>query len=410
MRGLNREQLAPDAPLAEPLNTVQVALRNSPDDLHRDVYNVLGIPIDAVDIRGVWRHIEIAVETRTPYLISTPNLNYLVNSQVDAEFRASLLFSRLCPADGMPLVWIAKLIGVRNLKRVPGSDMFGAASLERPLKVLFFGSTERVAAAAAKTIETMSPHLKCVGWVCPGFGTLVELSRDALLDEVNSTAADFLVVALGAKKGQQWLLHNHHRLRIPVRAHLGATINFLAGEVVRAPRLLQKTGTEWLWRIWQEPYLWKRYWRDGWAFCDLLLRRVFPLAVLAQLQRAKLLHKDRYFSIEQSEAAHQITLRLSGFAIADQVEKMIAAFESALAFKKSIVLDLSETRSIDARVLGLILMLRKAISETPDTKLMVANPGNGVRKLLYLHGVDYLLSAEDESGVTQDGQTPERAG
>ena len=406
MRELDRPQPAEDAHLAdhEPLDPGQAGSTSLPDDLHRDVYNVLGIPIDAVDIRDVWRRIEIAVESRTPYLISTPNLNYLVNSQVDAEFRASLLFSRLCPADGMPLVWIARLIGVRNLKRVPGSDMFGAASLGRPLKVLFFGSTERVAAAAAKTIETMSQHLRCVGWICPGFGTLAELSRVSLLDEVNSSAADFLVVALGAKKGQQWLLHNHHRLRIPVRAHLGATINFLAGEVARAPRLLQKTGTEWLWRIWQEPYLWKRYWRDGWAFCDLLLRRVFPLAVLAQLQRAELLRKDPYFHIDQREAADQITLRLSGFAVADQVEKIIAAFESALAFKKSIVLDLSETRSIDARVLGLILMLRKAISETPGTKLMFAKPGKTVRKLLYLHGVDYLLSAEEEGCAThQDG-------
>lgn len=395
----------------EPLVSGQAGSTSLPDDLHRDVYNVLGIPIDAVDIGDVWRRIEIAVETQTPYLISTPNLNYLVNSQVDAEFRASLLFSRLCPADGMPLVWIARLIGVRNLKRVPGSDMFGAARLGRPLRVLFFGSTERVAAAAAKTIETMSPHLKCVGWICPGFGTVAELSGDSLLDEVNSSAADFLVVALGAKKGQQWLLQNHHRLRVPVRAHLGATINFLAGEVARAPGLLQKTGTEWLWRIWQEPYLWKRYWRDGWAFFDLLLRRVFPLAVLAQFQRAELLRKDPYFHIEQSEAADQITLRLSGFAIADQVEKIIVAFENALACKKSIVLDLSETRGIDARVLGLILMLRKAISETPGTKLTVAKPGNTVRKLLYLHGVDYLLSAEDEGGVTQsDGQPPQRRG
>ena len=379
----------------EPLDAGQAGSTNLPDDLHRDVYNVLGIPIDAIDIRNVWRRIEIAVETRAPYLISTPNLNYLVHSRVDEEFRASLLFSRLCPADGMPLVWIARLIGVHHLRRVPGSDMFGAASLERPLKVLFFGSTEQVAAAAAKTIETMSPHLKCVGWICPGFGTLAELSKDALLDEVNSSAADFLVVALGAKKGQQWLLQNHHRLRIPVRAHLGATINFLAGEVARAPRLLQTIGLEWLWRIWQEPYLWKRYWRDGWALCDLMLRRVVPLAVIAQLQRAELLFRDPYFHIEQSESGDHITLRLSGFAIADQIDRIIPTFEGALALKKSIVLDLSETRSIDARVLGLVLMLRKAVCETNGAKLMLVNTGGKARKLIYLHGVDYLLSAAD---------------
>ena len=65
---------------------------------------------------------------------------------------------------------------------------------------------------------------------------------------------DFLAVSLGAKKGQAWLLRNHHRLQIPVRAHLGATINFQTGTVKRAPASIrQALGFEWLWRIKEEP-------------------------------------------------------------------------------------------------------------------------------------------------------------
>jgi hypothetical protein len=96
------------------------------DDLSRDVYCVLGIPIDAIDMAAALRRIEAAADSAVPFFISTPNLNFLVNSQVDPEFRESLMLSDLCPADGMPIVWIARLLGLPIKERVPGSGMFEA--------------------------------------------------------------------------------------------------------------------------------------------------------------------------------------------------------------------------------------------------------------------------------------------
>ena len=75
---------------------------SEPDDLSRDVYGVLGIPIDAVDLSAVVQRIGQAVVRDTPFLMSTPNLNFLVSSQTDPEFRESLLRSDLCPVDGVP--------------------------------------------------------------------------------------------------------------------------------------------------------------------------------------------------------------------------------------------------------------------------------------------------------------------
>src|SRR5271170_3598049 len=121
------------------------------DDLSREVYCILGIPIDAIEMPAVLSRIDAAAANAAPFLISTPNLNFLVNSQTDPEFRKSLLLSDLCPPDGMPIVWIARLMGIPIKRRIAGSDMFEALKSRRrpegPLKIFLFGATEQVAAA-----------------------------------------------------------------------------------------------------------------------------------------------------------------------------------------------------------------------------------------------------------------------
>src|SRR5450432_2707293 len=105
------------------------------DDFTREVYGVLGIPIDVVDMSMALRKIEIAALGSAPFLISTANLNFLVNSRTDAEFRESLLRSDLCTADGMPIVWIARLLGVPIKKRIAGADIFEALkSVQSPTR------------------------------------------------------------------------------------------------------------------------------------------------------------------------------------------------------------------------------------------------------------------------------------
>ena len=88
---------------------------------------------------------------------------------------------------------------------------------------------------------------------------------------MNALKVDLLSVALGANKGQKWLANESNRLRCGVAAHLGATVNFFAGDVNRAPQWVQRLRLEWIWRILEEPSLFKRYWYDGRQF--LRLRR-----------------------------------------------------------------------------------------------------------------------------------------
>jgi N-acetylglucosaminyldiphosphoundecaprenol N-acetyl-beta-D-mannosaminyltransferase len=340
-----------------------------PDDhLSREVYCILGMPVDAIGMHAALRRIESAAAGRTPFLISTPNLNFLVNSQLDRDFRESLILSDLCTADGMPIIWIAWLAGIPIKNRIAGSDIFDALkakhSTAHPLKIFLFGGPEGVAAAASRALNGQPSGLHCVGWLYPGFCSAEEMSRDDIIDKINSSGADFLVASLGAQKGQLWLQRNHHRLLIPLRAHLGASLNFQAGTVRRAPAIMRKFGLEWLWRIKEEPYLWRRYWNDGRVLLRLLFTHVLPFAFWTWWLRLRYERRGEDLIITQHCGHESVTLSLSGPANARHVDKAITAFKEAAASKKRIRIDFSNTRTIDARFLGLLLMLKKTLKNT----------------------------------------------
>jgi N-acetylglucosaminyldiphosphoundecaprenol N-acetyl-beta-D-mannosaminyltransferase len=335
------------------------------EDLSREVYCVLGVPVDAVGMDAVLRRIQSAATSKIPFLISTPNLNFLVTSQLDRDFRETLVMSDLCTADGMPIVWIALLSGFPIKTRVAGSDIFDMLKTEHrradPLKIFFFGGAEGVAAAASRVVNGRPGGIYCVGSLYPGFCSVEEMSRDEIINSINASGADLLVVSLGAQKGQLWLQRNHHRLTVPLRAHLGASINFEAGTVRRAPRILRKLGLEWLWRIKEEPHLWRRYWNDGRALALLLFTRLIPLLLWTRWLQLGALRQAEDLTVIEIHNDGAVTLSLCGFANARNVEKAIAVFRRAIATSRQITLDFSKTRVIDARFLGLLLMLKKNV-------------------------------------------------
>ena len=195
------------------------------------------------------------------------------------------------------------------------------------------------------------------------------MSRDHIIDKVNASEADFLAVSLGAKKGQLWLHRNHQRLTIPIRAHLGAAINFQAGTVKRAPPRLRAWGLEWLWRIKEEPHLWRRYGHDGWVLLRLAFTRVLPLAIANRWYRFKSARTAAGPADQNRRKINDsVTIGLSGDATERHIEKAIACFQETLTGRnKSVVIDLSRTRVIDGRFFGLLLMLRKRLEGAGGT-------------------------------------------
>ncbi len=220
-----------------------------------------------------------AVDQRRRCFLSTPNLNFAVAARTDASFRDTVFASDLSVVDGKPLVWIARLLGVPLRERVAGASLFerlrdpaGPAADSR----LLLRWCRRCRCARLRTPERRARRhalrrIRCARVRHRGVDELARPARSH-----RGSGADFVVVALGARKGQAWIEHNLHRLKAPVVSHLGAVVNFVAGKVQRAPPWMGQAGLEWLWRILQEPALWRRYAADAWRSPDCSSRACCP--------------------------------------------------------------------------------------------------------------------------------------
>lgn len=354
----------------------------------RNVYGLLGLPVDAIDFETLIAAMDRAAARREPFLISTLNVNFLIKSQENADFRDSVLCSDLCLVDGMPLIWMAKFLQVPIRERVAGSDLFGRlkARANTRLRVFLFGGMGDLAARVGEKLNAEKGGLECVGVLNPGFGSVENLSSPEIIDQINASGADLLAVFLNAEKAQAWLMHNHHRLTVPIRAQFGATINFEAGTIKRAPPLLRSTGFEWLWRINEEPYLWRRYWNDGRSLLRLFLTSVLPIAIAARLSTA---HSE--FAVRPGKSNEHYSLALSGVAAGAHVYRLLPFLDEAAKEGRDVTIDLSEVNDADGRFFGLLLGLRTQLAKR-GLRLHLAGISPRMRRIFRLNRFEFLLS------------------
>ncbi len=336
-------------------------MKSAVPDFHRNIHCLLGLPFDAVTLEEAVTKIRTAIDTRSPCFVSTPNLNFLMAAQKNAAFHDSVIHSDLSLADGMPVVWLARLMGIPIPERVAGSDVFEALRNSsrngRPIKVYFFGGPPGIAERAAQQINAEGKGMECVGFASPGYGSVQDMSEADALDKINQSGADFLVVSLGAAKGQAWIQHNQAVLNVPVVSHLGAVVNFVVGNVQRAPRWMQKTGLEWLWRVKEEPELWRRYFNDAQALLKLVLTKI-PLGLTYQWRYKTRAKKDQESTFKCVESADGTHIQLFGRCTQENLPAFRSACERWLATGQKCTVDVSNAAYVDHAFLATLLMLR----------------------------------------------------
>jgi len=357
-------------------------------DFTRRVYCVLGLPFDAADTAQAVQLLLSRAGNAERCFFSTPNLNFLIASLHDPAFRDSVLRSGLSLADGMPVVWLARLLGLPITTRVAGSTVFEQLRAQHamPLKVFFFGGPDGVAQQAADALNASQGSMRCVGAYSPGFGSLADMSTPAIIERINASNADLLVVALGAKRGQAWIEHNLEALRTPLVSHLGAVVNFVAGTVSRAPSGVGGLGLEWLWRIKEEPALWRRYWHDGVALLRLVIGRALPGALAERRARSA---KAAPVLSERDDGQHY-TLTLGGAWHDGGLAELRAALARTTAQCRQIRVELLADCSLDSAALGLLLLLYGHQSKV-GAALTVYAQSAPVRRAMRLQNVDFLL-------------------
>jgi N-acetylglucosaminyldiphosphoundecaprenol N-acetyl-beta-D-mannosaminyltransferase len=353
-------------------------------DLGRDVHALFGLVFDALTLEQTVLKLRRCVGEREPCFVSTPNVNFVVAAQDDPEFRGSVLRSDLSVVDGMPLVWISRLLGLPLHERVAGSDVFDRLRRESgpPLKIYLFGGPEGVAERASAALNRQPCGMQCVGFSSPGFGSIESMSTPEVIERINLSEADFVVVALGARKGQAWIELNRYALKAPLVSHLGAVVNFVGGDVVRAPGWMQSVGLEWLWRVREEPALWRRYWRDAMELVGLVVGRVLP--VLWDRLGGRSATRPPGFTWSGSDQS--TVLHLTGDWLKPALDPLRTELRAALSAGHEVQIDLTGIDRVDSAVAGLLLLVAGWQGERGVLK--ACRPSPRAARLLRLYGIE----------------------
>jgi len=209
--------------------------------------------------------IKQAKEKQQASLVVTANVDFIITAKGDPYFHGILKQASLITADGMPLVWLSKILPGHSLpERVTGADLlFSACAMAAThnLSVAFVGGAPGVAEKAKETLVALNPKLDVVATHCPPFGfeNSAELCKE-IVDICEHTKPDILFFGVGCPKQEKWCDKYLDQLNTGPVICVGGAFSFAAGTINRAPRWIRISGLEWLHRLIQEPgRLWKRY-------------------------------------------------------------------------------------------------------------------------------------------------------
>jgi N-acetylglucosaminyldiphosphoundecaprenol N-acetyl-beta-D-mannosaminyltransferase len=229
-----------------------------------------GVGIDAVDMAAAqaWLEATIAQRPRPGCRVSTINLDYLVLASRDDAFRTVLRSADLAVADGAPVIWLSRLGRDRLPGRVAGADLV-AWLLDGgiPTATVFLaGSSDEVCRAVAARAERSG--VKVVAWdTSPPEVFDDPASSQQIVRRVNASGAEILLTALGAPRQDMWMARHRGELDVSLMIGVGGSLDLAAGRLRRAPRMVQRMGLEWAFRMVQEPRrLWRRYLVDDLPF------------------------------------------------------------------------------------------------------------------------------------------------
>ncbi len=216
------------------------------------------------------------IETGRPTFFITANTHYVMLTQQNPELQVINAKAAFILADGAPLVWASRWTGSPLPERVAGSDLvfeLSAEAAKRGYRLFFVGGAEGVAEQAARRLRKRYPGLQVVGTECPLLHELTPEEEAALIGRIRAARPHILMVAFGQPKGERWIYQHLEQLGVPVSVQVGASLDFAAGRIRRAPSCMRNAGLEWAFRLALEPRrLFGRYVRNAWFIARMVAR------------------------------------------------------------------------------------------------------------------------------------------
>lgn len=235
---------------------------------------LLEMKLDSIGMREAIGRIEEFIQTREPHHIVTGDTSALGRVLDDPTFRDVVNAAHMVTADGIGVLWAARLLGLPISERVPGVDLMEALfarSAERGYGLFFLGGQPGVAEEAARNVKARYPDLRIVG---TRHGYFDSEDEPAIVQEIRNAAPDVLFVALGSPRQDHWIRRHIAQLGVPACIGVGGSLDVLAGRLRRAPRWMQQMGLEWVYRAVQEPWRVQRWSRFPRVISESVKRKI----------------------------------------------------------------------------------------------------------------------------------------
>ena len=241
--------------------------------------NVLGVKIAVTDLPFACQSIANWIRERRKTYVCIAPVSTVVDCCNDPDYRQIINSAGMTTPDGMPLDWIGRLRGKKNIRRTYGPDLlltFCQLSQANGYRHYFYGGDPRTNSQLIERLKNCFPGIRIVGNFAPSFIGVGELEQDDVLRRINDAQPDVLWVGLGSPKQDYWMHHHRDKLNVPVMVGVGAAFDFIAGTKPQAPVWMRRSGLEWFFRLCCEPRrLWKRYLIGNTKFICYLLRDMF---------------------------------------------------------------------------------------------------------------------------------------
>lgn len=225
--------------------------------------NILGVLISPTNMRQAMGTIGSWIANRDPHYVTVTPAHAVMDAYGDPELRRIFNASGMTTPDGMAIVWLLRLRGYSNVARVYGPDLMletCRAGLAPGYRHFLYGGDKRVADALAGNLRARFPGLQIAGTHTPPFRDLTTEEDNTTVEAINAARPDIVWVGLSTPKQERWMAAHLGRIEAPVMIGVGAAFDFLSGTKPQAPRWMQRSGLEWLFRLATEPRrLWPRY-------------------------------------------------------------------------------------------------------------------------------------------------------
>lgn len=220
----------------------------------KEAVRILGVPVHPLTMEEAVSELDARTGRGEQTFVVTANAEIIMMCQDDPEYRKIVCEKAdIVLPDGAGAVWAGRRLGYDVPERVAGCDLYlklMELAAAKGRKAFFFGAAPGVAEAARAKCEAMFPGVQVAG--CRN-GYFKEEDVPGIIEEINSSGADFLFAALGAPKQEKWLDRHRSQLKPKVLMGLGGSLDVLAGRMERAPKWMQDASLEWAFRLYKQP-------------------------------------------------------------------------------------------------------------------------------------------------------------